>query len=68
MLVKLLKNVMENGGIKCARRRHQADGSYAVEVPFVKDAVIEMSDASARKYVKAGMAVEYVPPSEEKPA
>jgi hypothetical protein len=66
--VKLLKNVMENGGVKCARRLRQPDGSHAVEIPFVKDAVIDMSEVSARKYVKAGLAVEYVEPEQEKPA
>lgn len=65
MKVKLLKNVMENGGVKCARRRRQPDGTYLVETPFVKDAVIEMSDASAEKYIAAGTAEKYVPPPKE---
>lgn len=65
MKVKLLRNVIENGGVKCARRRRQPDGSYAVETPFTKETVLEMSEASARKYVKAGLAVEYVEPESE---
>jgi hypothetical protein len=58
MKVKLLKNVIENGGVKVARRRQQADGSYLVEVPFVAGTVIEMSDASAAKYIADGLAEE----------
>lgn len=64
MKVKLLKNVFENGGIKCSRRRRQPDGTYAVEVAFVEGAVIEMSDPSGQKYVDQGLAVKV----EESPA
>jgi hypothetical protein len=56
MKVRLLQNVVENGGVKIVRRRKQADGTYAIEVPFVKGAVIEMSDASGQKYIDAGAA------------
>lgn len=54
--VRLLKNVVEEGGIKLTRRRRQPDGTYAVEVPWVKGAVIQLSLASAQKYVDAGVA------------
>jgi hypothetical protein len=62
--VKLLKNVFENGGVKCSRRRKQPDGTYLIETPFVEGAVIEMSDASGQKYIDQGIAVKV----EEKPA
>lgn len=56
MKVKLLKHIIENGGVKVSRRRRQPNGSFAVEIPFVAGAVIEMSDESAKKYIEAGVA------------
>ena len=56
MRVKLLSHVIENGGIKVARRHRQPDGTYLKEVPFVAGEVIEMSDTSAQKYIAAGLA------------
>lgn len=56
MKVRLLQNIVENGGVKIVQRRKQADGTYAIEVPFVKGAEIEMSDASGQKYIDAGVA------------
>ena len=57
MRVKLIKNVIENGGVKVSRRRQQPDGTYAREDVFVAGAEIEMSDASAAKYIEQGLAV-----------
>lgn len=56
MRVKLLSHIVENGGIKISRRHRLADGTFLKEAPFVKGAVIEMSDASAAKYIAAGLA------------
>lgn len=56
MKVRLLSNVVENGGIKMARRHLQPDGKYKFEQPFVKGAPIEMSDKSAQKYIDKGLA------------
>lgn len=53
MKVRLLENIVENGNVKFVRRRKQPNGSYAVEVPFVKGAEIEMSDSSGQKYIDA---------------
>lgn len=64
MKVRLLKNVIEGGGVKVARRKPQADGTYTIETPFVKDAVLEMSDASAQKYIDGGFAELYVEETE----
>jgi hypothetical protein len=49
MKVKLLKHIPEGGGLKMARRKGR-------DIPFVEGAVIEMSEASAEKYIKLGWA------------
>ena len=49
MRVKLLQNVIENGGVKISRRKRG-------DVVYAKDAVVEMSDASAKKYIERGLA------------
>ena len=56
MRVKLLKHVIENGGIKVSRRGRRPDGTYLSEVAYTLGAVVEMSDASAQKYIAAGLA------------
>ena len=38
--------------------------AQVVETAFVKGAVIDMSDASARKYIAAGLAEAYVAPAQ----
>lgn len=52
MWVRLLKDVIENGVVKTARR----EGRRNVE--FAEGAVVHMSDASARKYIERGLAEE----------
>lgn len=54
--VRLLQNIMEGTGVKCVRRKRKADGSYLIEVPFVKGAIIDLSEATANKYIAAGLA------------
>ena len=56
MKVKLLKHIIENGGVKVSRRKRQPDGTYAIEVVFVAGAEIDVSDATAQKYIAAGLA------------
>lgn len=56
MKVRLLSDVLENGGIKTVRRHLQSDGTYKLVQPFTKGRVIEMSDASAQKYIEKGLA------------
>ena len=54
MRVKLTEDVRENGAIKVAKRGSQP------AVVYEKDTVVDMSDASAQKYIKQGKAVAYV--------
>ena len=61
MRVKLLKNVLEDGRLKVSIRSEER------VTPFVKDAVIEMSDASGQKYIDAGLAEVFVPPPAPEP-
>jgi len=56
MKVRLLSHLVEQGGIKMARRHLQSDGTYRLQTPFTKGSVIEMSDASAQKYIDKGLA------------
>ena len=49
MKVKLLKDVLENGVVKVAVRRRQVTAFFA-------GTEVEMSDASAQKYIEAGLA------------
>jgi hypothetical protein len=51
MNVKLLKNVIENGGVKVSRH-------HGREIPYVAGAIVEMSDTSAAKYIEKGLAEE----------
>jgi hypothetical protein len=61
MKVRLLKNIVESGGIKLTRRRPRGDGTYEVDIAWVVGAEIEMSDASAQKYIERGDAEAVVP-------
>jgi len=61
MLVKLTQTIMEGHGVKISVRKPPRKS-----VPFVEGAVIDMSEASAQKYIEQGKAVAYVP--EEKQA
>lgn len=61
MLVKLTQTIMEGHGVKISVRRPPRKS-----VPFVEGAVIDMSDASAQKYIDEGKAVKYT--GEEQPA
>jgi hypothetical protein len=53
-----LGNVTDPGTLKAAIRRDR-------RVPMVKDAVVEMSEASAAKYIEAGVAEAYAEPAAE---
>lgn len=55
MKVRLLKTIIEGGGVKASIR---AGGAKVT--PFVEGAVIEMSDASAAKWIKRGDAEPFV--------
>lgn len=59
MLVKLLKDITENGQLKVAKHR----GKF---VPFTEGAVVEASDATVAKWIEAKLAEPYVPESEKK--
>lgn len=59
MLVKLLKNVEEGNGVKLAKRKGRPS------VAFVKDAIIEVSDATGAKYIERGLAEKYVESAKE---
>lgn len=52
MLVKLTQTIMEGHGVKISVRKPPRKS-----VPFVEGAVIELSDASAQKYIEQGKAV-----------
>jgi hypothetical protein len=54
MKVRLLKNIVESGGIKLTRRRPRPDGTYEVEIPWIEGTEMEMSDSSAQKYIDRG--------------
>lgn len=54
MKVKLLKDVVEGGNIKTVIRR-----SRKLVVAFFADTIVELSDASAQKYIDAGLAEKY---------
>lgn len=49
MKVKLLKDVFDGPNLKYTNHR-------GVVTPFVKGAVVEMSDTSAKKYIDNGLA------------
>lgn len=53
MKVTLKQHIMEGGGIKCAVKA-------GATVPFVKGAVIEVSDATAAKWIEKGLAEAHV--------
>lgn len=73
MKVKLLKNVLEGGGVKVSIRHRMepatvkdaAGNEHTVyvrmprETVFVTGAIIEMSDASGQKYIDRGLAEKY---------
>ncbi len=63
MIVKLKQDVLENGQVKTTvrARRKQVVGWFA-------GAVIEMSDASAQKYIEAGLAEPVQAAAEEIPS
>lgn len=61
MLVKLTQTIMEGHGVKISVRKPPRKS-----VPFVEGAILELSDASAQKYIDAGKAVKYE--GEEQPA
>lgn len=80
MLVRLKQHVVEGGGIKMAVKANKdwtppkaVDGKV-VEcglpekkiVAYTKDAVIEMSDASAKKYIEKGLAEPCIPEENKK--
>ena len=54
MKVKLLKDVLENGVVKVAVRRRSVTAFFA-------GTEVEMSDASAQKYIEAGLAEAVAP-------
>lgn len=63
MLVKLKQTIMEGHGVKiCVRKPPRKS------VPFIEGAILEMSDASAQKYIDRGQAEKYTGPAEEQPA
>lgn len=53
MRVKLTQNIMEGHGVKISVRKPPRKS-----VPLVEGTVIEMSDASAAKYIEKGWAVQ----------
>lgn len=59
MKVKLKKTIVEGGNIKGSVR----EGRDAVA--FVEGAIIDMSDASGKKYIEKGLAEPYVEPEPE---
>ena len=61
MLVKLTQTIMEGHGVKISVRKPPRKS-----VPFVEGAILELSDASAQKYIDQGKAVKYT--GEEQPA
>lgn len=63
MRVKLTQDVLENGQVKTTirPRRKQAIGWF-------EGAVVEMSDASAQKYIEAGLAEPVPAAAEEIPS
>lgn len=69
MLVRLLKQVEEAD--RYGNMRLRVNVRRGRPVPYVKDAVIDMSEASAHKYIEKGLAEAYVEPpadAEAKPA
>ena len=60
MWVRLIKDVVEGDTLKVAKRRNRQrltpDDPAFYYVPFVRGAVLEMSEASGNKYIDAGLA------------
>lgn len=56
MRVTLLKSIIEDNKLKVSMRKGREP------VPFMRGAVVDMSDESARKYIESGDAEEYVEP------
>jgi hypothetical protein len=57
--VKLLKDVMEGGSPKIGKRKNAA--GKKVFFLFTEGEVVSLSDASAQKYIEAGLAEAFVP-------
>ena len=60
--VKLLKDVLEGGAPKIGKRRN-AEGKKVFFL-FAEGEVVSLSDASAKKYIDAGLAEVFVPEGE----
>jgi hypothetical protein len=59
MRVKLTKDIKEKGNDGAERLKiSKHDNPNRPEVRFVKDAVIEMSETTGKKYIEAGKGVE----------
>lgn len=60
MLVKLTQNIMEGHGVKISIRKPPRKS-----VAFVEGTVVDLSEASAQKYIDQGKAVKYAPEAGE---
>lgn len=58
MKVRLLKSIVQNGGIKASIKGDKV-------VAFVEGAEVYVSDATGQKYIDAGIAEEVLPAPEE---